>query len=998
MKTTGNCIWVFVAAALICTSAGAWALGPNPFGNVRDVAFESIANGPQGAIVVHDATGVNTASMGTAAVRTAVSSQHAVARLEGARGTVDLLKRCGFVNSTAEARFPRTIVHVQGNELVTPDLQTAAVSGTQIGAPTNTLTFEFEGWSTQDQAALQSYLDRAVPKVKLLYGAPAFSITVKIICDDTITDLQGGTYDITTNEIRIPSLSGNFAEDSYTLLYLVINAFHDDVALFYDAWEQGMAGALAYIVQTTAGVSPGYDPVDPGPFYALSVYECENHPELANSTFYPASGHAKMMVWRIAMARAAWLKCYIENHAFFSSFNQVYYNSFTEGLQGNVPALKLLAASVLPQVEGDSFFAWFNRQYVLDTSTHLGPKLYVWNIPLETSVALIADLYTTLSAGDEQPMGGQAATNYWSYDFQYSLYAEEGNVIDIASSGTDAGEGFLLPTFFNIGGAQRISVDVEIDGLQRRYPYPYDERGFSSGENNLYGGIIGASEGLITVTGGDGLTDLPVARGVWGDTITSTDLSPQQLQITYENPLGQTVTRVYNVGWDSYCTFIEGADQTRVTHTFSTGTNGLHLMSLPITPTVSSAPDILNIAADRLLLAEWDPTLEGADKYKIWPDTSPFTPGHGYWLKLYSDASVQAFGIVPPADEVTSVYLPIGWNIIGSPRQEEFAVEDLRVSYDGAASVSFSEAVDNGWVQMGVFGYDQTAGYELAENIESFHGYWFRVLRSPGINLEFPVTTATASIRSANAKSALDWKLPLVVETAGMRNSMAYIGVSSEASDQLDRRFDIQAPPEFGNMVTARFVQPADQASGAAYVSDVRSEAYPQRWELQVASTASDSDIELSWPELGNLPSTVRPVLVDTATGYRQYMRTTTHYAIRPNGDGTARSIAIELEEAGQKALSISSLSTAQSQNGLNITYTLSNAAAVNVNILNIAGRTISRVATGQLSPAGISTAVWNLRSSTGTPVPSGTYIIQFCARTDEGQQTNAIRAVQLQR
>jgi len=41
-----------------------------------------------------------------------------------------------------------------------------------------------------------------------------------------------------------------------------------------------MAGAAATAVQTAPGVSPSYSPYDPGPFYSLSVYECENQPAL----------------------------------------------------------------------------------------------------------------------------------------------------------------------------------------------------------------------------------------------------------------------------------------------------------------------------------------------------------------------------------------------------------------------------------------------------------------------------------------------------------------------------------------------------------------------------------------------------------------------------------------------------------------------------------------------------------------------------------------------
>ena len=978
------------------------AAAANPFGNVRDVPFASVANGPQGAIVVPmRAGGVSTAAARTAAVRSATWSQHSAASLWPAQATINRMRQYGLVGPTAQVRVPRVVVHTAGNRLVLPDLQAAAVNGAQIGDPTNELEFEFEGFSIQDENALRDYLNRAVPKARLLYGAPAFSITVKIIRDEELQTLQGGTYDVTTNEIRIPPLSGNFPEDTYVLIMLVLHAFHDDAVLFYDAWEQGFTGAVAYAVQTTPGVSPGYDPIDPGPFYCLSVYEAENQPELANPTYYPASGAMNMLVWRIAMARAAWLKCWIEDEGFFAAFNRQYYDNFTEQLAGDVPALKLLAATVLPQVEGESFFDWFERNYVLDTSAHLGPKLYTWNIPLEISVALIVELYTTFSGGDEQPMGTTARTTYWSYDFSVKLYAEEGNIIDIPGGGDSAGEGFLLPTFFNIGGPQRVSVDIEALNMHRRYIYPYSERGFEAGENNLYGGIIGNAEGTIDVTGGDGLSNLEVSRGVWGDRITATGLRPMQLEIRFENKLGQTVTRTYNVGWDSYVTFIEGGEQTRVTHTYLKGETGLYLMSLPVRPMVNSAPDILGIAADKLLLAAWDPTLEGEDKYTIWPDTAPFEPGRGFWLKIFADINMQTFGLLPAEDEPARVYLPIGWNIIGSPRREPISIEGIQVQFGEAEPVSLAEAVDNGWVQQGIFSYDQQAGYDTVETLNSFAGYWFRVLRSPGVYVYFPVAGAVAAenvTESGGEARKLTWKLPLVASAGRLRSAAAYLGVAREAGGGADAAFDMLAPPDFGPYVKVRFVQPGDSGHAAAYLTDVRGESGRQRWELAASSSLPETEVRLSWPDLSELPAAVRPVLVDRDTGRRQYMRTSTQFAFRTDATGGSRNLAIELDTEPAEALVVGLVCTTQASEGVAITYSLSKSAAVSMRVLNIAGRTVGVLCSERIQPAGTSRTVWNMRNTTGTLVPGGMYLLQLTARDEEGRQVAALRPMQLQR
>lgn len=1002
----------YLIAVLWMLAAGTSVVGAGPFGNTVNRPFASVCNGPQGAVIVRQPAGVSAAAVDAAVVRAVVASEHSAQKLAGAAATIERMRRHGLIGPGATARFPRTVVHVDGDGLVLPNLQTAAAGTAQIGAPTNTLTFEFEGFSTGDQTALEDYLAVAYPKARQIYGPPAFDNTVNIVADSSIQDIQGGTYDVTTNEIHIPPLTGNFPEDTYILLMLVLNAFHDDVALFYDAWEQGFIGAAAYAIQTASGVSAGYDPIDPGPFYCLSVYEAQNHPELANSTYYPASGATNMLVWRIAMARAAWLKCYIENKDFFSGFNTRYYEQLQtlagasgvgtvqEGLPGNVPALKLIASEVVPQVEGQSFFGWFENNYVLDTSVHLGPKLYVWNIPLETSVALIAELYTTLTGGDEQPEGGRADTVYWSYDFAYKLYAEEGNVIDIASSGASIGEGFLLPTFFNIGGPQLISVDVQTTHLRRRYLYPYGVRGFDLGENNFYGGVVGNAEGTLDATGGDGLTGVEVSRGVFGNRITTAALKPTQVQVVYDNGLGQTVTRVLNIGWDSYVFFLDGGSQTRVQHTYTVGATGLHLISLPITPSAGEAPDILGIAPDRLLMAEWLPTLEDDDKYRIWPNIRPFAPGRGYWLKVYDDAAVDGFGILPSEGEAASVYLPIGWNIIGIPRDEPVTLADVGVVFGANEMMSFGDAVNAGYVQQSVFGYEQLAGYATEEVLQPFQGYWFRVLRSPGVTLVFPALGSTSSVGTQAAETAaaqLKWKLPLHVTAGAFASNAAYLGVASEATDKSDLLFDLEAPPAFGPGVTARFLQPA-AGDGAVYLCDVRSDALPQRWDFVVSSSVPGADITVSWPDMSGLPDDVRPVLVDETTGQRRYMRTTISMRIPSDGSYTERALAVELERAGADTLVVASLSASQTTQGVAIAYCLSSAATVDVEVLNIAGRRIATVSSGQLTPAGTAQTLWSMRNSAGSLVPSGTYLVNITARTESGQQTSALRTMQIQR
>ena len=162
------------------------------------------------------------------------------------------------------------------------------------------------------------------------------------------------------------------------------------------------------------------------------------------------------------------------------------------------------------------------------------------------------------------------------------------------------------------------------------------------------------------------------------------------------------------------------------------------MISIPVLAEETDAATLLGVPAGELLLARWEPGRVPAGRYEIWPDIAPFAPGRGFWIRLFDDVSVNLSGIVP--DETASYAVPIklGWNMIGSPRLVPVTVDQLQVEVGTQAPVSFSQAVTNGWVQEGIYGYDQQSGYVLGETLQPFAGYWMRCLASGGARLIFP--------------------------------------------------------------------------------------------------------------------------------------------------------------------------------------------------------------------------------------------------------------------
>ena len=66
------------------------------------------------------------------------------------------------------------------------------------------------------------------------------------------------------------------------------------------------------------------------------------------------------------------------------------------------------------------------------------------------------------------------------------------------------------------------------------------------------------------------------------------------------------------------------------------------------------------------------------------------------------------------------------------------------------------------------------------------------------------------------------------------------------------------------------------------------------------------------------------------------------------------------------------------------LTYALSAPARVDVEVRNIAGRIVRRVAADRDCPAGQNTLVWDGADERGTRVPAGRYLVRVTARSPE--------------
>ncbi len=100
----------------------------------------------------------------------------------------------------------------------------------------------------------------------------------------------------------------------------------------------------------------------------------------------------------------------------------------------------------------------------------------------------------------------------------------------------------------------------------------------------------------------------------------------------------------------------------------------------------------------------------------------------------------------------------------------------------------------------------------------------------------------------------------------------------------------------------------------------------------------------------------------------------------------------------GAAGLPLTSLLAAPSATGVQISFVLGSTSAVDVRVLNIAGRPVRTVCRAKEFEAGRNEVLWNAQSDNGLRAPNGTYLVETVAKSGHGEQTRALAAVRLTR
>ena len=163
-------------------------------------------------------------------------------------------------------------------------------------------------------------------------------------------------------------------------------------------------------------------------------------------------------------------------------------------------------------------------------------------------------------------------------------------------------------------------------------------------------------------------------------------------------------------------------------------------------------------------------------------------------------------------------------------------------------------------------------------------------------------------------------------------------------------------------------------------------------WQLLALSTP-EQRVELYLPDTSELEGDVAVWLQDMATGQKTDLRHTRSYSYTTRSG--QRQFKLWLGQASQP-LQILSLYAQPTSAAVNISFALSAAGKVSVEVYNIAGRLIRKVIGGREYESGLATLSWNGVSDGGTKVPPGIYLIRVSARGAGGGEAQALTTLRL--
>lgn len=454
---------------------------------------------------------------------------------------------------------------------------------------------------------------------------------------------------------------------------------------------------------------------------------------------------------------------------------------------------------------------------------------------------------------------------------------------------------------------------------------------------------------------------------------------------------------------------------------------GLQTFSLPRVLTAAEADPALVFGPGNFALGRWVPSLAGANKYRVFPDSfASFLPpdaggvasaapqppaGLGYWVRIRESRPLSGLPGTPVTSGEYKMRLyrdpdgQAGWNMIACPFDvSAIGLASMFVELGNGSRVTLRQAVQDRLTPGVLFSYvpnpanvNAVGRYDFAEPGEGqlvrLKGHWLRVNQ----DLTLVLSTGSRAVRESLpiAREPLGgWRFALEA-SAGELRDLVQLGCAAEATRAYDPLLDIAAPPALAEALEVRVVHRDWGADSGRYVRDLRAPGGAESWDVEVNGPAGP--VTLTWPNLREVPADRDLLLTDLATGRQQRLRTRSGYTFAHDGLG-ARALRVTVAGAGGARLRVSGLSLTRGRGtGWNVGYVLSAAAEVQVAVRSLAGRILRSLPT-TTAPTGRSATYWDGRTADGKPVPNGIYQLEVTASTADGQVSRSLVTVRVAR
>ena len=369
-------------------------------------------------------------------------------------------------------------------------------------------------------------------------------------------------------------------------------------------------------------------------------------------------------------------------------------------------------------------------------------------------------------------------------------------------------------------------------------------------------------------------------------------------------------------------------------------------------------------------------------------------PGAGFFVQFPSATTVDVPGDPVDPSERFSVRVETGWNQVGNAFDASLPLSGISPS--GGTTLppyGFIWDTDAGSYRL----VSRTPAFNAARTyMEAWEGAWFRISGAAGtLNLEPPTGVASESMlegRAARLDAPDDgWLLPIIARVGDRADLTTLAGVGS---GDASAGYQVANPPKAPQTVDVYFT-----GGDKPLAHDVRpGGAGDMVWTFAVETDIANSEVEVRLPDLSDVPHELAVYLTDEAADRRMYARTMPAYTFTSGDDGALRNFKLEVAPRGADNLTIRSASVQSTGNSVVLTYDVSADCHVNVEVVNIAGRTVRRLVQARPTQAGRDELTWDLRSAEGTLVPGGNYLIRIEAIAENGQRVHALRPAQVTR